>query len=59
MWWKEVESEGEVGAGEDCKGFDEDIGDGFVAVEVGVELVAEVFGRSVQIPSNEEDIQGL
>lgn len=37
---KEVQAEREVGGGEDGEGFDEDVGDGFVAGEVGVELVA-------------------
>ena len=37
---QEGESEGEVGAGEDGEGLDEDVGDGLVAGEVGVELVA-------------------
>lgn len=37
---EEVEAEGEVRGGEDGEGFDEDVGDGFVAREVRVELVA-------------------
>ena len=37
---EEVEAEGEVRGGEDGKGFGEDVGYGFVAEEVGVELVA-------------------
>lgn len=37
---EEVEAEGEVRGGEDGEGFDEDVGDGFVAGEVRVELVA-------------------
>lgn len=40
MRGQEVEAEGEVGGGEDGEGFDEDVGDGFVAGEVGVELVS-------------------
>lgn len=34
------EAEGEVWAGEDGQGLDEDVGDGLVAGEMGVELVA-------------------
>jgi hypothetical protein len=34
------EAQAEVGRGEDCEGFDEDVGDGLVAGEVGVELVS-------------------
>jgi hypothetical protein len=41
------EAEGEVGAGEDGEGLDEDVRDGLVAGEVGVELVAGVL-RSVR-----------
>lgn len=37
---EEVEAEGEVRGGEDGEGFDQDVGDGFVAGEVRVELVA-------------------
>lgn len=40
MGREEVEAEGEVGGGEDGEGFDEDVGDGFVAGEVRVELVS-------------------
>lgn len=35
-----MEAEGEVRGGEDGEGFDEDVGDGFVAGEVWVELVS-------------------
>lgn len=42
MGREEREAEGEVGAGEDGEGLDEDVGDGLVAGEVGVELVAAV-----------------
>lgn len=35
-----METEAEVGGWEDGEGFDEDVGGGFVAGEVGVELVA-------------------
>jgi hypothetical protein len=42
MAGKEREAEGEVGAGEDGEGFDEDVGDGLVAGEVRVELVSAV-----------------
>ena len=42
MWWEEGEAEGEVGAGEDGEGLHEDIGDGLVAGEVWVKLVAAV-----------------
>ena len=37
---QEGEAEGEVGAREDGEGLDEDVCDGLVAGEVGVELVA-------------------
>lgn len=40
MRGQEVEAEGEVGGGEDSEGFDEDVGDGFVAGEMRVELVS-------------------
>lgn len=40
MRGQEVEAEGEVGGGEDGEGFDEDVGDGFVAGEMRVELVS-------------------
>lgn len=40
MWGQERETEGEVGAGENSKGLDEDVGDGLVAGEVRVELIA-------------------
>lgn len=40
MGREEVEAEGEVGRGEDGEGFGEDVGDGFVAGERGVELVS-------------------
>lgn len=43
---QERQAEGEVGAGEDGEGLDEDVGDGLVAGEVRVELVAAVV-RSV------------
>lgn len=39
---EEGEAEREVGAGEDGEGLDEDVGDGLVAGEVRVELVAWV-----------------
>lgn len=35
-----MEAKGEVGRGENGKGFGEDVGDGFVAEEVWVELVS-------------------
>lgn len=38
--WEEVEAQREVGGGEDGEGLDEGVGDGLVAGEVGVELVA-------------------
>lgn len=41
MWWEEVEREREVGGWEDGQGLDEDVGDGFVFGEVGVELVSK------------------
>lgn len=37
---QERQAKGEVGAGEDGKGLDEDVGDGLVAGEVRVKLVA-------------------
>jgi hypothetical protein len=39
VWWEEREAKGEVGAGEDGKGLDEDVCDGLIAREVRVELV--------------------
>jgi hypothetical protein len=42
VWWEEREAKGEVGAGEDGEGLDKDVGDGLVAGEVWVELVAVV-----------------
>lgn len=41
---QEVQAEGEVWGGEDGEGFDEDVGDGFVAGEVRVELVSVAGG---------------
>lgn len=40
MWGEERQTQGEVGAGEDGEGLDEDVGNGLVTGEVGVELVA-------------------
>lgn len=40
MWWEEVECEGEVRRWEDGEGLDEDVGDGLIFGEVGVELVS-------------------
>ena len=40
MWGEERQTQGEVGAGEDGEGLDEDVGDGLVAGEVRVELVS-------------------
>lgn len=37
---QEGEAKGEVGAGEDGESLDEDVGDGLVAGEVGIKLVA-------------------
>lgn len=37
---EEVETEGEVGGGDDGEGFDEDVGGGLVDEEVRVELVS-------------------
>jgi hypothetical protein len=42
VWWEKREAEGEVGPGEDRESLDEDVGDGLVASEVRVELVAAV-----------------
>ena len=42
MWGEERQTQGEVGAGEDGEGLDEDVGDGLVTGKVGVELVAMV-----------------
>lgn len=39
MGRKEGEAKAVVWGGEDCEGFDEDVGDGLVAGEVRVELV--------------------
>jgi hypothetical protein len=39
---KEREAEGEVGAGEDGEGLDEDVGDGLITRQVRVELVSEM-----------------
>lgn len=41
MWWEEVHAEGEIRRGEYGERFHEDVGDGFVAGEVRVELVSE------------------
>lgn len=38
---EESETQAEVGGGEDGERFDQDVGDGLFAAEVGVELVAE------------------
>jgi len=43
--WEEVEAEGKVGGGEDGEGFGEDVCDGFVAGEGGVELISVGLGR--------------
>jgi hypothetical protein len=40
VWGEERQTQGEVGAGEDGEGLDEDVGDGLVTGKVGVELVA-------------------
>ena len=40
MRWEKREAERKVCVGEDSKGFDQDIGDGFVTSEVGVKLVS-------------------
>ena len=45
MAGEESEAQGEVGGGEDGEGLDEDVGDGLVTGEVGVELVAMVLGQ--------------
>jgi hypothetical protein len=42
VWGEEGDAQAEVGTGEDGEGFDEDVGDGLVAAEVGVELVSGV-----------------
>lgn len=44
MRWEQVQAETEIGRGEDGEGFDEDVGGGFVAREVRVELVAVGLG---------------
>ena len=44
MWGEEVQAEGEIGGGEDGHGFYEDVGYGFVAGEVRVELVSVDMG---------------
>lgn len=38
-----MQGQGKVGWGENRQGFDQNIGDGFFAREVGIELVAENF----------------
>lgn len=40
-----MQAETEIGRGKDGKGFDEDVGGGFIASEVRIELIA-VFGAS-------------
>ena len=40
MRWEKREAERKVCVGEDGKGFDQDVGDGFVTSEVGVKLVS-------------------
>jgi len=40
VWGEEVESKCEVGRWKDGKGFDEDVGDGFVLGEMWVELIS-------------------
>ncbi len=42
MWGEKRKTQGEVGAGEDGKGLDEDVGDGLVTSKVRVELVPTV-----------------
>lgn len=55
---QEVQAEGEVWGGEDGEGFDEDVGDGFVAGEVRVELVSVAGGGEwfVSEGSRREDL---
>jgi len=50
-----VDTEGEVGRGEYCERFNEDVGDGLVFGEVGIELVAEVH-RGMKEPSSQPAI---
>ena len=52
MWGEKRETKGEVGAREDGESLDEDVGDGLVTGEVGVELVA----RALLLAANNGDI---
>lgn len=45
VWGEEVQAEGEIGRREDGECFNEDIGDGLVAREVGVELIPTIRGE--------------
>lgn len=45
VWGEEMEAEAEVRRGEDGEGLDEDVGGGFVAGKVGIELVAVLGGK--------------
>lgn len=40
-----MQAEGEIGRREDGERFDEDVGDGLVAREVGVKLIPTIQGR--------------
>lgn len=50
MGWEEGEAEAEVGRGKDGEGFDEDVGRGLIAGEVGVELVAVIASCQLDCP---------
>lgn len=58
---QERETKGEVGAGEDGESLDEDVCDGLVAGEVGVELVAVVLWSVIanKETANATNVTGL
>ena len=61
MWREEVQSEGEVGGGENGERFDKNVGDYFVFCEVGIELVpaeASVF-RLCKASDRISDVIGM
>lgn len=57
MRWEEGETEAEVRGGEDGEGFDKDVGRGFVADEVRVELVSEFGERTLSAVVDEERVR--
>ena len=50
MWREKGETEGEVGGGEYGEGLDEDVGNGFVARQVRIELIASICDKSLASP---------